>query len=190
MPMSCGLFCGYDSCGCSPLPKPQDLRIKSFATLTVNESGNEISASETRAFNQVFKTLRIKEAEFRAQSSIESTSSAFGLAFACSPLPDRTKNTLNLIQILNQKEFTLADGTNYSQGDIITSLFGMNYFFAQGLTTIENFTAPGLRLILEDYFKIGLLENPEKELNLIFTIRLLFDDRQEFLLTDQLLNVR
>ncbi len=45
-------------------------------------------------------------------------------------------------------------------------------------------------LILEDYFKIGLLENPEKELNLIFTIRLLFDDRQEFLLTDQLLNVR
>lgn len=190
MPMSCGLFCGYDSCGCGPLPKPQDLRVKSFATLTVNESGNEIPDSETRAFNQVFKSLRIKEAEYRAQSPIESTSSSLGLAFACDPAPDRTKNSLYLVQILNQKEFTLSDGTNFSVDDNISSLFGMNHFSAQGLTTIENFTAPGLRLIREDYFKIGFLENPGKELNLKFTIRLVFDDRQEFLLTDQLLNVQ
>ncbi|MFN3997303.1 hypothetical protein [Algoriphagus sp.] len=190
MPMSCGLFCGNDSCGCGSLPKPRDLRVKSFETLTVNESGNEILDSEIKAYNQVFKTLRIKEAEYKVQSSIESTSSTLGLAFACDPAPDRTKNSLYLIQILNQKEFTLADGTNFSVGDNITSLFGMNHFFAQGLTSIENFTAPGLRLIREDYFKIGVIENPGKELNLKFTIRLLFDDRQEFLLTDQLLNVR
>lgn len=190
LPMSCGLFC-YDSCGCGPLPKPQELRVKSFEILTVNESGSEISESETKGYNQIFKTLRINEAEYKTQSSIESPSSpSLGTAFACSPIPPSTKNTLYLIQILNEKEFTLGDGRNYFEGDNISSLFGMNHFFAQGLTTIENFIAPGLRLTLEDYFKIGILENPGKELQLEFTIRLVFDDRQEFLITDQLLNVR
>lgn len=190
LPMSCGLFCN-DSCGCGALPKPQELRVKSFAILTVNESGSEISESETKEYNQIFKTLRINEAEYKTQSSIESTSSpSLGTAFACSPIPPTTENTLYLIQIINEKEFTLADGTNYFEGDNISSLFGMNHFFAQGLTTIENFTGPGLRLTFEDYYRIGILENPEKELNLEFTIRLVFDDAQEFLLTDQLLHVR
>jgi hypothetical protein len=190
MPMSCGLFCGNDSCGCGSAPKPKELRVKSFATMTVNGSGSEISTSETWAFDQVFKKFRIKEAEFKAQSTIESTTSALGIAYACDPAPDQTKNTLYLIQILNQKEFTLADGTTYSQGDHITSLFGMNHFYAQGLTNIDNFIAPGLRLTFDDSFKIGVLENPRKELNLQFSIRLVFDDQQEFILTDQILNVR
>jgi hypothetical protein len=101
-----------------------------------------------------------------------------------------TENTLYLIQIINQKEITLIDGTNYSVGDNISSLFGMSHFFAPGLTSIENFVAPGLKLSFEDYFKIGFLVNPEKEINLEFTIRLVFDDAQELLLTDQILNVR
>jgi len=157
----------------------------------VDPSGKEIPASETKGYDQVFKTLQINEVENKTQSSTDSSVfGSFGTAFACDPIPRMTENTLNLIQIINQKEITLIDGTKYLVGDNISSLFGMNHFSAAGLTTLENFVAAGRKLRFEDYFKIGFLVNPEKEINLEFTIRLVFDDAQELLLTDQILNVR
>ncbi len=190
LPMSCGLFCA-DSCGCGPIPKPMEIRVKSFAIQTVDASGKEIPASETKEYDQVFKTLQINEVENKTRSSTESSVfGSFGTAFACDPLSPLTENTLYLIQIINQKDFTLIDGTKYSVGDNISSLLGMNHFFAAGLTSIENFIAPGMKLSFEDYFKIGFLANPEKEINLKFSIRLVFDDAQELVLTDQILNVR
>jgi hypothetical protein len=48
----------------------------------------------------------------------------------------------------------------------------------------------GRKLTVEDFFKIGLLQNPRKELKLRFSIRLVFDDAQEFLLTGQILGIQ
>ena len=190
MPMSCGLLC-FHPCGCEPSPKQQEMRIKSFSTQVVDQSNTEIPVTETRLYDDSFITLRIEEAEVKTQSSLEQKPNwAMGTAFACSPAPPLTENTLYLIQIINEKEFTTTDGTQYPIGENISSLFGMSHFFSEGLTTIKNFVGPGLKLTYEDYFKIGFLENPEKELNLKFTIRLRFDDAQEFLLTDQILNIQ
>lgn len=191
MPMSCGLFCASDSCGCESTSKPQQLRIKSFATQLVNESNVEISESEINPYNQAFITLISNEVEFKTRSSIESSQTwTFGTAFACSILPPTTENTLYLIQIINEKEFTSSDGTVFSSGENISALFGMKYIFASELTTIQNFIGPGLKLTQEDKFKFGLLESPQKELQLEFTIRLRFDDGQEFFVANQMLNVR
>lgn len=144
-----------------------------------------------KPFDQVFKILRIEKYELHTQSMIESPRfSSFGAALACSPLPPESKYTLYLVQIINQTEFTLIDGNTYSAGDNISTLFGMNHLYAPGLSTIKNFMDSGLKPSLEDYFKIGFLENPENELNLKFTIRLVFNNAQEFLLADQVLNVR
>lgn len=191
MPMSCNLFCASDSCGCEPSSKPQEIRIKSFATQLVNESNVEISESEINPYDQVFITLLSNEVEFKTLGSIESSQTwTFGTAFACSILPPTTENTLYLIQIINEKEFSSNDGTVFSPGENISALFGINYIFSSELTTIQNFIGPGLKLTQEDKFKIGLLQNPHKDLQLKFTIRLRFDDAQEFLITDQTLNVR
>ncbi len=190
LPMSCGLFCN-DSCGCGPVPSPQEFRIKSFATRTVNEANVEVSSIESRPYTQTFIRFGIDEVEFQTQSQVQSPESgSLGFAFACSPLPPMSENVLYLIQIINEKEFTDSNGTLYQIGENITSLFGMSHLFAPGLSTIQNFTNPGKILTFEDQFKIGLLEDPQKELNLKFSIRIRFDDAQEFLLTDQILNVR
>lgn len=188
MPMGCNLFC-YDSCGCGPTPKPNQLVVRSFETQTVDIAGKEISKEESKPFDQVFLALRIGEYEFQTQSMESQDTWSLGTALACDPPIPVTEDTLYLIQIINQQEFTLIDGTTFSEGDNISGLFGMSHFFAPGLRTLSNFMAPGKRLRLEDYFKIGLMERPKKELNLEFTIRLVFDDAQEFLLTDQILNV-
>jgi len=190
MPMGCNLFC-HNSCGCGPIPEPYLLAVQSFATETVDETGTETPETEMKPFDQVFKSLRIEEYELHTQSMIESPGfSSFGTALACDPLPPETEDILYLIQIINQTEFTLIDGTTFSEGDNISALFGMSHLYAPGLSTIKNFMAPGLKLTVEDYFKIGFLENPEKELNLKFTIQLVFDNAREHLLTDQVLNVR
>lgn len=187
--MSCGLFC-YDSCGCGPLPTPQEFKIQSFITQTVNQSGQEITDSDAKPYDQIFKSLRIDSVEFIRQSSLPPYSySSFGTAFACSPIQPSSVNTLKLIQIINQKEFSLADGRTFKVGDPISTLFGMKYFHASGLTPIDNFIAPGKILVLDELYKIGLLQDPEKELKLEFTILLVFDDAQDFSIADQVLNI-
>lgn len=191
LPMSCGLFCGNDSCGCGPVSKPREFVIESFATRTVDGSGNEILKTQSRNFDQISISLEIKDIKFTSHAKVgwEGLINP-GFAFACSPAPDTSKNELNLIEIINEGEFTLADGTKYPIGEKITSLVGINRVFNNGVVPIAEFTGLGRKLTFEDSFKIGLLQNPGKELQLKFTIRLVFDDAQEFLLTDQILNVQ
>lgn len=190
LPMSCGLLC-RDSCGCGPSPKAQEMRIKTFSLETVDDRGAKIADSQVKSYNQIFRTLRIDEVEYLSENQdINSPSFSFGTAFACDPAPPTTENTLYLIQIINEREFTSSDGIQFMIGEDISSLFGMNHFYTAGLTTIDNFVAPGLKLYRDESFKIGVLENPGKDLLLKFTIRLVFDDAQEFLLTDQVLNIR
>lgn len=190
MPMSCGLFCN-DSCGCGPLPKPRVFVIESFDIKTVDGTGREIPETQNKPYNQMFKSLQIKDIKFISNLNIEALyTGSLGLVFACDPAPDASKNALKLIQIINEKEFTLDNGTEYGVGVNLTSLFGINSVSSNSIVSISEFTGLGRPLFFEDFFKIGFLENPKKELNLKFTIRLVFDDGQEFLLADQILNIQ
>lgn len=116
--------------------------------------------------------------------------SNMGIAFACDPAPPTSQNKLQLIQIINQENFTLAEGSEYRAGENLNALFGVNRFFNSELESFEGFIESGRKLNLYEELFLGLLDNPEKELNLKVTIRLLFDDGQEFLLTDQILNIQ
>ncbi|WP_157963232.1 hypothetical protein [Algoriphagus litoralis] len=190
LPISCGLLC-RDSCGCGPSPKLQEIRIKSLSVSTVDKSGVAVVATEGKAFDQVFKSIRIDEVEFLAEVQNQATAiSSFGTAFACSPIPPKSVNALSLIQVINEKEFTTSNGVVYAEGDDISSLFGVNYFFGAELTALEDFLEGGLELYQYEDLKVGLLQNPEKELNLEFKMRLVFDDAQEFVLSNQLLSVK
>jgi hypothetical protein len=188
-PMGCDLFC-TDSCGCGSTVAPKDFFVESFSVFTVNESGVELDETNTFPYDKIFKTFQIEDVKFTSQKRESANSFTFGTALACSPIPPQSANTLIQIQLINQKEFTLADGQIVPVGDDITAFFGVNNFFAAGLKDFESLVESGLRLTNEDYFKIGFLNNPEKELNLEFTIRFEFDDAQEILLTDQILNIR
>lgn len=190
LPMSCGLFCN-DSCGCGPIAKPRKFVIESFVTKTVDSSGIEIPETQSRNFDQIFISVEIEDVKYTSEAKIEGSSPrSQGLAFACSPAPNTSINELQLIEIINEREFTLADGTEYENGENLTTLFGISPVFSTNKVPIEEFTRLGSKLAFDDFFKVGLFQNPEMELNLEFTIRLVFDDAQEFLLTDQKLNVR
>jgi hypothetical protein len=190
LPISCGLLC-RDSCGCGPSPKLQEIRVNSFLVSTVDNAGTEMSDSVAKAFDQVFKSIRIDDAEFLSEfQNNPTTFSSFGTAFACSPVPPKTVNALNLIQIISEKEFTTSVGIQYSEGEIISSLFGVNYFYGAELTALEDFVEGGLELFQYEDLKVGILVDPKKELNLKFTIRLVFDDAQEFQLPNQILNIQ
>ena len=190
LPISCGLLC-RDSCGCGPGPKLQEIRVNSFLVSTVDKVGVEVPDSVAKTFDQVFKSIRIDDAEFLSEiQNTPSSFSSFGTAFACSPIPPKTVNALNLIQIISEKEFTTSDGIQYSEGDDISSLFGGNYFYGAELIALEDFVEGGLELFQYEDLKVGILTNPQKELNLKFTIRLIFDDAQEFQLPGEILNIR
>lgn len=190
LPMSCGLFCN-DSCGCGPVTRPREFVIESFATNTVDDLGNVIPENQSRNYNQIFKSVEIRDIRFTSEAQVEeSNPTSMGLAFACSPAPDASINELQLIEIINEVEFTLVDGTEYAIGENLSSLFGISEVYRTNLIPIEEFPQFGAKLYLDDFFKIGLFQNPEKEINLKFTIRLRFNDGQEFLLTDQTLNIQ
>ena len=186
LPMSCGLLC-MDSCGCGPSSKPVQLIIRSFSIRTVDSTGKAIDPKSSRTYTDIFKLLQVDQVDFFSQTF--PSPSAFGTALACSPVPALSVNTLRLIQVINQKEFTLGNGTRYPAGENLTPLFGMNHLYAATLLPIPDFNGSGQKLTTEDNFKIGLLQDPAKELTLEFTLRLVFDDGQEFLLADQLLAV-
>jgi len=190
LPMSCGLLC-RDSCGCKPLPQPREFMIQSFATKTIDGAGRGIPETQSGNYDQIFKSIQIKDIEFTAKVRVEGPDPwNFGLAFACDPAPDTSKNELQQIEIINEREFTLADGTQYLVGENLTSLFGINRVFSTEIVPIGEFAGLGRKLTFDDFLKIGLLENPGRELQLEFTIRLVFDDGQEFLITNQILNFR
>lgn len=188
LPMSCGLVC-LDSCGCGPSGKPVQLIIRSFSVSTVDGTGKAIEPKSPRPYTDIFKLLKVDRVDFFSQSIPKSSPSAFGTALACSPVPASSVNSLQLIQVINQKEFTLGNGTRFATGENLTPLFGINYLFATKLLPIPEFLGLGQKLTTENDFKIGLLQDPAKELTLEFSIRLVFDDGQEFLLADQLLAV-
>jgi len=190
MPMSCGLFC-TDSCGCGPSPPLKNLVVKSFEAETINADGQQIQPTLSQPYNQVFKVIRIKDFEYVSLNTFDFFEPwNLGTAFACSPIPPSTKNTLYLIQILNQKEITLGNGTKFELGEDISSYFGMSHFYGPNLISISNFIGPGIKMIQEDNFKIGFLKDPEKEINLGFTIRLVFDNGEEFLLENQIHSIK
>lgn len=188
LPMSCGLLC-RDSCGCGPNTQLTQLIIRSFAMSTVDGMGKEVIATIPRPFDDQFKTLRVDQVDFFTGYLHKTNSASLGTDLACSPVPPLSVNPLQEIQIINEQEFTLSNGTRYLSGENITSLFGMNYLFAARLLPISGFSGIGQKLSAEEIFKIGVLQNPSQELRLEFTIRLVFDGGQEFLLADQLLTV-
>lgn len=190
LPMSCGVVC-LDTCGCNPSFPQQTLKIKSFEVLTVAGNGQRIQPTLAQPFDQVFKAIRIKDFDLitlEKSDFLEPTS--LGTAFACSPPPIIAKEKLSRIQVINLKEITLGDGTLLSLGEDITPYFGMNDFFAQGLVPVNQFLAGGRSLILEDFFKLGFVRNPGKEINLELSIRLLMDNGEEFVLANQIHSIR
>jgi hypothetical protein len=190
LPMSCNLFC-RDSCGCGPTAPRQFLVIKSFEILTLNENRQEVLPTLILPYNQVFKAFSVKDFEFISLRDLEyNVPFTFGTAYACSPIPPGTKESLFSIQVINQSKTTLGDGTSFEIGENITPYFGMNNLYAQGLIPVSDFIGGDRPIYLEDNFKLGFTKNPEKEIKLEFTIRLLFDNGKEFLLPDQTLAIR
>ncbi len=190
MPMSCGVVC-LDTCGCNPSFPQQKLLIRSFEVLTIAGNGQRIQPTLTQPFDQVFKAFRIKDFElisFENSNLFEPWS--LGTAFACSPPPIYAEEKLVQVQIFNLKEVTLGDGTSIALGEDISPYFGINDFFAQGLVPVNQFLSGGRTLILEDFFKLGFIKNPGKEISLELSIRLLMDNGEEFILGNQILSIR
>lgn len=189
IPMSCGIFC-QDSCGCGPSAPPQDLVIKSMQMRTMAPIGQTANPLDTLPFNQVFKSLEVKEFEIILLSENFWPSSSFGLTYACSPLPVYSRDEINAIRILNKTSVTLADGSTLNPQQDISSYFGMAFFYTEKLSTIQEFIGNGRYFFLGENFKLGFKQSPGKALKLEFDVEVTFKSGKAFLLENQVLSIR
>lgn len=189
LPMSCGIFC-QDSCGCGPLPPAQDLVIKSMQMLTLGPTGQALNPLDTIPFNQVFKSLEIKEFEIKLISENYSPSSSIGLAYACSPLPVYSRDEINGIKIKNRTPVILADGTNLAPQQDISSYFGMAFFYNNKLIPIQEFIGSGRSFFFGENFKMGFRQFPVQALKIEFDVEVTFKSGKAFLIENQVLSIR
>ncbi|MFN3759580.1 MAG: hypothetical protein ACK4SF_10205 [Algoriphagus aquaeductus] len=190
IPMSCGVICN-DSCGCGPSAfRTQQMNIKSLDVLTISSTGQEINPSQAMAYDQVFKGIRVKEFDIiKLSEKSVPNQSTFGLALACSQPPLISEEKFQTIQVINRKEFALSNGTQVLKGEDITDLFGINSIYVGTLLPLNVFVDSGRNFILEEYFKLGLLEAPEEPISFFFDLKVKFDNGKEFIFTDQNLNI-
>lgn len=189
IPMSCGIFC-QDSCGCGPSAPPQDLIIKSMQLLTLGPMGQTVNPLDTLSYNQVFKSLEVKEFEIKLLSENFSPGPSFGLAYACSPLPVYSRDEIIDIRIRNKTALTLADGTTLNPRQDISSYFGMAFFYTDKLATIQEFIGTGRYFFWGENFKLGFKQSPGKALKLEFDVEVSFKSGKAFLLENQVLSIR
>lgn len=189
IPMSCGLFC-QDSCGCGPTSPPQNLVVKSVQLNTVDPFGQSLNPMDSYTYDQVFKSLEIKEFEIELISESNYQTAAFGLAYACSPVPISSKDEIIGIQIRNKKEETLGTGIVLRPEEDISSYFGMSFLYSKNLIPIQEFIGPGKTFVLGENFKLGLLKAPEKTLRLEFDVEVSLKSGVKFLVENQVLTIR
>mgnify|MGYP005748079347 CR=1 FL=1 len=189
LPAGCGIFCN-DSCGCSPDFPEQSVRIRTFEVLTFSTGGQQISPNFQQPYDQVVKGFRIKEFDLVSELIREAEHPGFlGLAFGCSPPPLKVREKLVQLKITNLKEIQFEDGRKWEPGQNISQNFGINSFYGGSLIPIDQFLKNGLTLFLDDFYKIGLLQNPGNSLDLEISISLVMESGQEYLLGPEILRV-
>lgn len=187
LPISCDLVCN-NSCGCGSQTQANDFKIISFEMLTININGEELNSEISQPYNQVFKSFKIKDIETVA--TVESSIGIPGVAFACSPPPLRSQETLSELNIFNTKEVTLGDGTVIKVGDNLNDLFEINYFFVSDTKPIEEFLSENKVIYLDDYFKLSFIKAPQKQVVIEFSIQFIFENGREISINDQKLSIQ
>jgi hypothetical protein len=188
IPAGCGEFCN-DSCGCSPVFPPQNIRIKSFEMLTFSE-GQQITPTNQQPFNRVVKSFRIKDFDLISYSQKEVENHwSFGTAIACSPIPPTSEKKLIEIQIINLSEVKFEDGTVLGTGQDISAYFGINNFFQEGLVPIPEFLKGGRSLPLEELNKLGFTKDPGIPVNMLLNFSFLLDGGTELRITNETLSI-
>lgn len=177
LPMSCGVFCN-DSCGCGASFPEQFFRIRSFELFTSAFDGQRIFPDDSQPWDQYYKGFRVDQ--FDLISDIPARKSALGVALACDPAPPKSEKKLNAIRIINLKEESIGNGMILEVGQDITDLFGMNFFFSQGLEPIQDFISTGRELYLDQLFKLGFKNDPGRDLTLSLSISFILEDGTEF----------
>lgn len=158
--------------------------------LTLGPTGQTVNPLDTLSYNQVFKSLEVKEFEIKLLSENFSPSPSLGLAYACSPVPVYSRDEINAIRILNKTSVTLEDGTTLNPKQDISSYFGMAFFYTDKLSTIQEFIGTGRYFFLGENFKLGFKQSPGKALKLEFDVEVIFKSGKAFLLENQVLSIR
>jgi hypothetical protein len=187
LPISCGLVC-TDSCGCGPQPVASDFRILSFNMMTLDSNGTEISSETFLPFDQVRKVFGVDNFEMLATS--ESTFSGFpGFAFACSPLPPKSIESLIDLKIYNTKEVEFEDGTIFKVGDILNDYFEMSTYFSSDAKSISDFLMDGHQLFLDELIQLFFTKNPQKQMVINFNMEFTLETGRKLSLNDQTLSI-
>jgi hypothetical protein len=189
LPISCGVVCN-DVCECEPRFDVQNFKILSFETLSLTKSGQRVNPITPLPYSEIFKSFRILDVQTISLKEPENTVSFPGIVYACSPVSPKSVDLLRGIQILNAKEVTLGDGTVLKVGDDITKYFGFNNFFSENITAKEVFFKAPIEVYRDDLFKLGWKQNPQREVILEFSLRILFTNGREFNLNNEVLAIR
>jgi hypothetical protein len=190
LPMSCGIFC-EDLCGCGPGTPPGNLIIKSMELLTLDANRQQVDPLDTFPFDQVSKSLQVKEFEIQGISEFSSFGySSFGTAFACSPLPIYSKDEITSLQLINRKEIRLGGGTLLKDLEDISTYFGMGNFYTGKLLPIKEFLGSGKAVSLEESFRLGFVTSPGQAIQLEFDLLVKFQSGKELTIPNQVLSIR
>ncbi|MCS5489337.1 hypothetical protein [Algoriphagus limi] len=188
IPMACNDFCG-NPCGCGPIFDVSDFRVQSFETISLTTEGQQVSPTISLPYNFITKSFRIKEIVTLSERK-NSNSSTWGMALACSPPSPQSQEKMIGIQIINSREVELGDGEILKVGQDLTSYFEMNNFFSEQTKPIPEFFNTPVPLFMEDLFKLVWIKDPQKEVQLEFSIRILMENGLDFNLSNEILSIR
>ncbi|MBN3519646.1 hypothetical protein JYB62_06480 [Algoriphagus lutimaris] len=189
LPISCDVVCN-NPCGCGPAPQVRNFNIISFSSASYNLNGIKVSNELFLPYNEVYKSIKVEDFEFVSQAEPDSKGNFPGLAFACSPVPPKSTNSLLYLEIYNSNEVTLGDGTVLKVGEVLNDYFEISSDFTTSPKSIADFFTEKQEIYSFEPFKLYFIKNPEKEIVITFSVRFFLENQVEKVLNEVILSIK
>lgn len=190
IPTSCDIFC--DPCGCKPLATVKNFTIKNLGTDNIVLNVERFNPESFYDRDQYFKVIKIVDFDLISEKNRNKKSSSFiSGAFACSPLPSFSVQSLSGLKIVNKQE------TEVSENDILTINQDISERFL--VTDFPQFEGKLISELLKDEKKFEMGESlliqwkddlSEGTLELLFDIKITLSDGQEFELENEVMRLK
>jgi hypothetical protein len=191
VPTSCDIFCN-DSCGCGPLAAVKDFTIKNFGTENIVMNIESFNPESFYDRDQYFKVIKVVDFDLISEGiPNKKTGSMIPGAFACSPVPSFSVQSVTGLKIINKQE------TEIAENDLLTINQDISERFL--VTDFPQFEGKPIAELLEEERKLELGESlliqwkddlQGGTLELVFDIIISLSDGQEFILENEVMRIK
>ena len=190
IPLSCDLFC-RDSCGCkAPTPSP-GFSIKSMSLESQVQGESGFDPQSHYPHEKYFKSLGVMDHEFSTMLDRGGKGPFFiPLAFACDPVPSRSKQKISAVKITSKKALAVSPSLSILENEDISPLFVWSDHPAAIGVALNDFLAYRSQMFLDvrHYFRFTPI--PDGEASLTFDLEVSFDDGTKLYWTDEEMRIK